>query len=54
MTPSPAVEARGLGKDFAAVRALDALDLDVAEGEFFALLGPNGAGGARRRGAVGM
>jgi len=44
MTPSPAVEARGLGKDFAAVRALDSLDLDVSEGEFFALLGPNGAG----------
>jgi ABC-2 type transport system ATP-binding protein len=44
MTPRPAVEARGLGKDFGAVRALDALDLDVAEGEFFALLGPNGAG----------
>ncbi len=44
MTPMPAVEARGLGKDFGAVRALDALDLDVADGEFFALLGPNGAG----------
>ena len=44
MTPSPAVEARGLGKDFASVRALDSLDLDVSEGEFFALLGPNGAG----------
>ena len=40
----PAIEARGLGKDYGAVRALDALDLDVAEGEFFALLGSNGAG----------
>ena len=28
----------------AAVVALDALDLDIAEGEFFGLLGPNGAG----------
>jgi len=44
MTGSPAIEARGLGKDFGPVRALDALDLDVSEGEFFALLGPNGAG----------
>src|SRR3989440_3852818 len=26
------------------VRALDALDLDVADGEFFALLGPSGCG----------
>jgi ABC-2 type transport system ATP-binding protein len=41
---TPAIAARGLGKDFGAVQALDALDLDVAEGEFFALLGPNGAG----------
>ena len=41
---TPAIAARGLGKDFGAVQALDALDLDVAEGEFFAVLGPNGAG----------
>lgn len=44
MTTAPAIEARGLGKDFGPLRALDALDLDVAAGEFFALLGPNGAG----------
>lgn len=44
MTAPPAIAARGLGKDFGAVRALDALDLDVSEGEFFALLGSNGAG----------
>jgi ABC-2 type transport system ATP-binding protein len=44
MTTAPAIEARGLGKDFGPVRALDSLDLDVAAGEFFALLGPNGAG----------
>jgi ABC-2 type transport system ATP-binding protein len=44
MTGSPAIEARGLGKDFGSVRALDALDLQVNEGEFFGLLGPNGAG----------
>jgi multiple sugar transport system ATP-binding protein len=36
---------RGLTKDYpGGVRALDALDLDVADGEFFALLGPSGCG----------
>ena len=44
MTSAPAIEARGLGKDFGPLRALDSLDLDVQVGEFFALLGPNGAG----------
>lgn len=44
MTTTPAIAARGLGKDFGPVRALDALDLDVTAGAFFALLGPNGAG----------
>src|SRR5437588_12520660 len=39
-----AIEARGLGKDFGSIRALDQLDLDVRAGEFFGLLGPNGAG----------
>jgi ABC-2 type transport system ATP-binding protein len=44
MTTAPAIEARGLAKDFGPVRALDSLDLDISAGEFFALLGPNGAG----------
>lgn len=39
-----AVEARELRKDFGQVRALDGLDLDVAEGEVHGFLGPNGAG----------
>src|SRR2546427_6834183 len=39
-----AIVARGLGKDFGALRALDRLDLEVRDGEFFGLLGPNGAG----------
>src|SRR2546425_7379615 len=39
-----AILARGLGKDFGALRALDRLDLEVDDGEFFGLLGPNGAG----------
>jgi len=39
-----AIEARGLGKDFGSIRALDHLDLEVREAEFFGFLGPNGAG----------
>ena len=39
-----AIDARGLGKDFGAIRALDGLDLEIQDGEFFGLLGPNGAG----------
>ncbi|MFI0350902.1 ABC transporter ATP-binding protein [Actinomadura sp. 9N407] len=36
---------RGLTKDYpGGVRALDALDLEIADGEFFALLGPSGCG----------
>lgn len=41
---APAVEIRGLIKNFGAVRALDGLDLTVAEGEVHGFLGPNGAG----------
>jgi ABC-2 type transport system ATP-binding protein len=39
-----AIDASGLGKDFGAVRALDRLDLEIRDAEFFGLLGPNGAG----------
>ena len=39
-----AIAASGLGKDFGPVHALDHLDLEVREGEFFGFLGPNGAG----------
>ncbi len=39
-----AIEAKGLGRSFGAVVAVEGLDLQVAWGEVFALLGPNGAG----------
>ena len=38
------LELSGLTKHFGGVRALDGLDLTVAEGEIFGLIGPNGSG----------
>ncbi|HXS22833.1 MAG TPA: ABC transporter ATP-binding protein [Gemmatimonadales bacterium] len=43
-TSTPAVEVRGLRKDYRGVHALLGLDFDIQRGEPFALLGPNGAG----------
>jgi len=44
-TSSPAaIEARGLSKQFGAVHALEAIDLDIPRGESVCLFGPNGAG----------
>jgi ABC-2 type transport system ATP-binding protein len=39
-----AIVVEGLTKRFGEVRALDGIDLEVAEGTVFGLLGPNGAG----------
>ena len=44
MSTTPAVEVRGLFKNFGDVRALDGLDLTVAVGEVMGFLGPNGSG----------
>ncbi|WP_433562914.1 ATP-binding cassette domain-containing protein [Nocardia sp. CA-151230] len=41
---NPVIEIRDLHKHFGRVRALDGLDLEVAEGEVHGFLGPNGAG----------
>lgn len=41
---TPALSIRGLTKTYGTHQALKGIDLDVAEGDFFALLGPNGAG----------
>ncbi|MEV5411777.1 ABC transporter ATP-binding protein [Thermopolyspora sp. NPDC052614] len=39
-----AVRLRGLRKDFGPVTAVDGVDLEVRDGEFFAMLGPSGSG----------
>jgi len=44
MSPTPAVEIRGLTKTFGSVTALDGLDLTVPTGQVCGFLGPNGAG----------
>jgi len=41
---TPVVEAVGLGRQFASVRALHNLDLEIRAGESVAIFGPNGAG----------
>jgi ABC-2 type transport system ATP-binding protein len=40
----PAIRTQGLTKHYGAIRALEALDLEVHAGEIFGFLGPNGAG----------
>lgn len=39
-----AIQAQGLQRRYGEVVAVDGLDLEIAEGEFFGLLGPNGSG----------
>jgi putative spermidine/putrescine transport system ATP-binding protein len=41
---SPAVRLNGIRRTYGDVVAIDKLDLDIAEGEFFTLLGPSGSG----------
>jgi ABC-2 type transport system ATP-binding protein len=41
---TPAIRVRQLHKHFGSLHALQGVDLEVQQGEFFALLGPNGAG----------
>lgn len=41
---TPAVALRGVSKFFGDVTAVDDVDLDIVDGEFFALLGPSGCG----------
>ncbi len=41
---SAAIRIRQVGKQYGNVRALDGVDFEIRQGEFFGLLGPNGAG----------
>jgi len=43
-TMPPAIETRGLTRSFGEFRAVDGLELQVAQGTFYGFLGPNGAG----------
>lgn len=43
-TLQPAIVLRGVSKHFGDVRAVDEVDLEVADGEFFSMLGPSGSG----------
>jgi putative spermidine/putrescine transport system ATP-binding protein len=43
-TTGPGVRLRGLRKEFGPVVAVDSIDLDIEDGEFFAMLGPSGSG----------
>lgn len=46
------LEVRGLAKAWGGIPVLDAIDLDVAEGEIVALVGPNGSGKSTLIGCV--
>jgi ABC-2 type transport system ATP-binding protein len=39
-----AIEVEGLRKSYGALKAVDGIDFEVYQGEFFGILGPNGAG----------
>ncbi|MBA3401624.1 MAG: ATP-binding cassette domain-containing protein, partial [Actinobacteria bacterium] len=41
---APDVRVTGLRKSYGEVVAVDAIDLDIAQGEFFTMLGPSGSG----------
>jgi len=41
---TPAIRLTGLTRTFGTTTAVDGLDLDIAEGEFFSMLGPSGSG----------
>ena len=42
--PVPAIRLEGVAKQYGDVMAVDGIDLDVRDGEFFSMLGPSGSG----------
>ncbi|MBM2843930.1 MAG: polyamine transporter, ATP-binding protein, partial [Anaerolineales bacterium] len=43
-TTTPAIRFRAISRHFGEVRAVDGVDLDILDGEFFTMLGPSGSG----------
>ncbi len=43
-TPTPILVLKGLTKTFGSFTAVDHIDLDITEGEFFTIVGPSGSG----------
>ena len=43
-TTIPAIRFRAISRHFGEVRAVDGVDLDILDGEFFTMLGPSGSG----------
>ena len=43
-TRQPVLALRNIRKDFGALAAVDGVDLDIAQGEFFTIVGPSGCG----------
>src|SRR3954463_16816714 len=41
---SPSIRLVDLAKSFGSVRAVDGVNLEIADGEFFSMLGPSGSG----------
>ena len=41
---NPAIRLQGVHRHFGEVRAVDGVDLEIADGEFFSMLGPSGSG----------
>ncbi|HZY42403.1 MAG TPA: ATP-binding cassette domain-containing protein, partial [Anaerolineae bacterium] len=41
---TPAIRLSGVSRHFGEVKALDRIDLEIADGEFFSMLGPSGSG----------
>lgn len=44
MNKTPVLEAKGLCKYFAGLKAVDNVDMKIEEGDIFGIIGPNGAG----------
>ena len=43
-TAAPAIQVRGLVKNYDGFEAVKGVDLDIAAGEIFGIIGPDGAG----------